>query len=150
MCVVFIQSTQLTCFVCYLKILVWHTQTKKNEPSLNVDKEKYKNTNILSLKDIIVWHTRVVVAAGYPLSTVFFLCTYLRHVVCTRNLFSPWSPILFFVEKNGICSIAVLFNYLPYIVSPDIMISSFLCIFIICARDFCRYISFFQVPTYCL
>ncbi|CAI6353780.1 unnamed protein product [Macrosiphum euphorbiae] len=36
------------------KILVWHTQTKKNEPSLNVDKEKYKNTNILSLKDIIV------------------------------------------------------------------------------------------------
>ncbi|XP_060844420.1 galactosylgalactosylxylosylprotein 3-beta-glucuronosyltransferase P-like [Rhopalosiphum padi] len=36
------------------KILVWHTQTKKNEPSLKVDKEKYKNTNILRLKDIIV------------------------------------------------------------------------------------------------
>ncbi|XP_025206222.1 galactosylgalactosylxylosylprotein 3-beta-glucuronosyltransferase P-like [Melanaphis sacchari] len=36
------------------KILVWHTQTKKNEPSLKVDKKKYNNTNILHLKDIIV------------------------------------------------------------------------------------------------
>ncbi|XP_050527025.1 galactosylgalactosylxylosylprotein 3-beta-glucuronosyltransferase P [Daktulosphaira vitifoliae] len=36
------------------KILVWHTQTKKNEPSLKVNVEKYNNTNILELKKIIV------------------------------------------------------------------------------------------------
>ncbi|XP_050425601.1 galactosylgalactosylxylosylprotein 3-beta-glucuronosyltransferase P-like [Adelges cooleyi] len=36
------------------KILVWHTQTKKNEPSSRVDVVKYKNTNIIDLKRIIV------------------------------------------------------------------------------------------------
>lgn len=36
------------------KILVWHTQTKKNEPSQPVDTSKYNNTNILTLKTILV------------------------------------------------------------------------------------------------
>lgn len=36
------------------KILVWHTQSKKNEPSLPVDISKFNNTNILKLKQILV------------------------------------------------------------------------------------------------
>lgn len=36
------------------KILVWHTQTKKNEPSLSVDSNKYNNTNIMALKQLLV------------------------------------------------------------------------------------------------
>lgn len=36
------------------KILVWHTQTKKNAPSAAVDLFKYNNTNILKLKDQLV------------------------------------------------------------------------------------------------
>lgn len=59
---------------------MWHTQTKKNEPSLKVDKEKYKNTNVLSLKDIIVWHISAVAAAeGFPLETIF--CILFRIII---------------------------------------------------------------------
>ncbi|KAL0268082.1 UNVERIFIED_CONTAM: hypothetical protein PYX00_010153 [Menopon gallinae] len=36
------------------KILVWHTQTKKNEPSMAVDMHRYNNTNIIKLKKILV------------------------------------------------------------------------------------------------
>ncbi|KAJ8923646.1 hypothetical protein NQ315_010226 [Exocentrus adspersus] len=36
------------------KILVWHTQTKKNEPSLPLDMAKYSNTNLIKLKKILV------------------------------------------------------------------------------------------------
>ncbi|XP_060515804.1 galactosylgalactosylxylosylprotein 3-beta-glucuronosyltransferase P isoform X2 [Cylas formicarius] len=36
------------------KILVWHTQTKKNEPSWALDYSKYNNTNLVSLKSILV------------------------------------------------------------------------------------------------
>lgn len=40
--------------LCTFQILVWHTQTKKNEPSQPVDTSKYNNTNILTLKTILV------------------------------------------------------------------------------------------------
>lgn len=36
------------------RILVWHTQAKKNEPALPVDYTKYNNTNIIALKNILV------------------------------------------------------------------------------------------------
>ncbi|XP_044256480.1 galactosylgalactosylxylosylprotein 3-beta-glucuronosyltransferase P-like [Tribolium madens] len=36
------------------KILVWHTQTKKNEPSQPLDFAKYNNTNLVMLKQILV------------------------------------------------------------------------------------------------
>ncbi|EEB10296.1 glucuronyltransferase-S, putative [Pediculus humanus corporis] len=36
------------------KILVWHTQARKNEPSAAVDFNKYGNTNIIKLKKILV------------------------------------------------------------------------------------------------
>ncbi|XP_063928430.1 galactosylgalactosylxylosylprotein 3-beta-glucuronosyltransferase P-like isoform X2 [Zophobas morio] len=36
------------------KILVWHTQTKKNEPSQALDFAKYNNTNLVMLKQILV------------------------------------------------------------------------------------------------
>ncbi|XP_049799694.1 galactosylgalactosylxylosylprotein 3-beta-glucuronosyltransferase P-like [Schistocerca nitens] len=36
------------------KVLVWHTQTKKNEPSATLDIKKYNNTNLVLLKKIIV------------------------------------------------------------------------------------------------
>ncbi|XP_076261203.1 glucuronyltransferase P isoform X2 [Rhynchophorus ferrugineus] len=36
------------------RILVWHTQTKKNEPSLALNYNKYNNTNLVSLKNILV------------------------------------------------------------------------------------------------
>lgn len=37
-----------------LQILVWHTQTKKNEPSKPLDISKYNDTNIIALKQILV------------------------------------------------------------------------------------------------
>lgn len=36
------------------KILAWHTQTKKNEPSKSLDMVKYNNSNLILLKQIIV------------------------------------------------------------------------------------------------
>ncbi|XP_049948214.1 galactosylgalactosylxylosylprotein 3-beta-glucuronosyltransferase P-like [Schistocerca serialis cubense] len=36
------------------KVLVWHTQTKKNKPSAALDMKKYNNTNLVLLKKIIV------------------------------------------------------------------------------------------------
>ncbi|EFA11078.1 Galactosylgalactosylxylosylprotein 3-beta-glucuronosyltransferase P-like Protein [Tribolium castaneum] len=36
------------------KILVWHTQTKKNEPSQPLDLAKYNSTNLVMLKQILV------------------------------------------------------------------------------------------------
>ncbi|XP_050313446.1 galactosylgalactosylxylosylprotein 3-beta-glucuronosyltransferase P isoform X2 [Anthonomus grandis grandis] len=36
------------------RILVWHTQAKKNEPSWPLDYSKYKNTNLVKLKSILV------------------------------------------------------------------------------------------------
>lgn len=36
------------------KVLAWHTQTKKNEPSKPLDMKKYNNTNLVILKQIIV------------------------------------------------------------------------------------------------
>lgn len=36
------------------KILAWHTQTKKNEPSAALDMQKYANTNLVKLKQQIV------------------------------------------------------------------------------------------------
>ncbi|XP_072401937.1 galactosylgalactosylxylosylprotein 3-beta-glucuronosyltransferase P-like [Diabrotica undecimpunctata] len=36
------------------KILVWHTQAKKNEPSLPLDMVKYNNSNLVMLKKILV------------------------------------------------------------------------------------------------
>ncbi|KAJ8986254.1 hypothetical protein NQ317_009962 [Molorchus minor] len=36
------------------KILVWHTQTKKNEPSLSLDMSKYNNSNLVMLKKVLV------------------------------------------------------------------------------------------------
>ncbi|XP_026474361.1 galactosylgalactosylxylosylprotein 3-beta-glucuronosyltransferase P-like [Ctenocephalides felis] len=36
------------------KILAWHTQTKKNEPSLPLDLKKYSDTNLVELKKILV------------------------------------------------------------------------------------------------
>nr|CAD7573466.1 unnamed protein product [Timema californicum] len=36
------------------KILVWHTQTKKNEPSTALNLVKYANTNLIDLKRLIV------------------------------------------------------------------------------------------------
>ncbi|CAG9855290.1 unnamed protein product [Phyllotreta striolata] len=36
------------------KILVWHTQTKKNGPSLPLDMAKHNNTNLVMLKKILV------------------------------------------------------------------------------------------------
>ncbi|XP_056645230.1 galactosylgalactosylxylosylprotein 3-beta-glucuronosyltransferase P-like [Diorhabda sublineata] len=36
------------------KILVWHTQAKKNEPSLPLDMVKHNNTNLIMLKKILV------------------------------------------------------------------------------------------------
>ncbi|XP_046746107.1 galactosylgalactosylxylosylprotein 3-beta-glucuronosyltransferase P [Diprion similis] len=36
------------------QVLAWHTQTKKNEPSAALDKEKYASTNLIKLKQQIV------------------------------------------------------------------------------------------------
>uniref|UniRef100_A0A1B6CXM4 Galactosylgalactosylxylosylprotein 3-beta-glucuronosyltransferase n=1 Tax=Clastoptera arizonana TaxID=38151 RepID=A0A1B6CXM4_9HEMI len=36
------------------KILVWHTQTKKNEPAAALDMSKYNNTNLVQLHNLIV------------------------------------------------------------------------------------------------
>jgi len=36
------------------KILVWHTQTKKNEPALAIDEKKYGDTNLVTLRKQIV------------------------------------------------------------------------------------------------
>ncbi|KAG5877263.1 hypothetical protein JTB14_009759 [Gonioctena quinquepunctata] len=36
------------------KILVWHTQTKKNEPSSSLNMTKFKSTNLVELKKILV------------------------------------------------------------------------------------------------
>ncbi|XP_075219660.1 glucuronyltransferase P isoform X2 [Lycorma delicatula] len=36
------------------KILVWHTQTKKNEPAVQLDMTKYNNTNLVKLRSLIV------------------------------------------------------------------------------------------------
>lgn len=36
------------------RVLAWHTQTKKNEPSSPLDKVKYANTNLVKLKQLIV------------------------------------------------------------------------------------------------
>ncbi|XP_039298377.1 galactosylgalactosylxylosylprotein 3-beta-glucuronosyltransferase P isoform X2 [Nilaparvata lugens] len=36
------------------KILVWHTQTKKNEPAAKLDIAKYNNTNLVKLRSLIV------------------------------------------------------------------------------------------------
>lgn len=41
-------------FGLLLQILVWHTQTKKNEPVPPLDTIKYNNTNIVLLKDLLV------------------------------------------------------------------------------------------------
>lgn len=37
------------------KILTWHTQTKKNQPASNLDLKKYDGTNLVKLRDMIVW-----------------------------------------------------------------------------------------------
>uniref|UniRef100_A0A1B6LSY1 Galactosylgalactosylxylosylprotein 3-beta-glucuronosyltransferase n=1 Tax=Graphocephala atropunctata TaxID=36148 RepID=A0A1B6LSY1_9HEMI len=36
------------------KILVWHTQTKKNKPAVELDVKKYHNTNLVHLRHLIV------------------------------------------------------------------------------------------------
>ncbi|XP_046683733.1 galactosylgalactosylxylosylprotein 3-beta-glucuronosyltransferase P-like [Homalodisca vitripennis] len=36
------------------KILVWHTQTKKNKPAVVLDIKKYRNTNLIHLRHLIV------------------------------------------------------------------------------------------------
>ncbi|XP_066158235.1 galactosylgalactosylxylosylprotein 3-beta-glucuronosyltransferase P isoform X2 [Euwallacea fornicatus] len=36
------------------RILVWHTQTKKNEPAWPLDYSKHNNTNLVSLKNILI------------------------------------------------------------------------------------------------
>lgn len=41
-------------FTFPFQILVWHTQTKKNEPSQPLDFAKYNNTNLVMLKQILV------------------------------------------------------------------------------------------------
>lgn len=37
------------------KVLAWHTQTKKNEPSAPLDMKLYGETNLVKLKQQIVW-----------------------------------------------------------------------------------------------
>ncbi|XP_012252537.2 galactosylgalactosylxylosylprotein 3-beta-glucuronosyltransferase P [Athalia rosae] len=36
------------------EVLAWHTQTKKNEPSSEIDRKKYASTNLITLKQKIV------------------------------------------------------------------------------------------------
>lgn len=40
------------------KVLAWHTQTKKNEPSAALDMKLYGSTNLVKLKQQIVWCRR--------------------------------------------------------------------------------------------
>ncbi|GLV39292.1 Glucuronyltransferase P [Carabus blaptoides fortunei] len=47
------QNIELLASNC-TKVLAWHTQTKKNEPSKPLDMKKYNNTNLVILKQIIV------------------------------------------------------------------------------------------------
>lgn len=37
-----------------MQILVWHTQSKKNQNALALDMGKYNNTNLVQLKQILV------------------------------------------------------------------------------------------------